>query len=457
MPIYKRIFEFTPDAVLVVDPGGRIVDLNARACAMFGYDRDDLLGSPIEALVPKRFGDVHAAHRLDYIAEPRTRPMGSGEELFGCRKDLSEFPVDIMLSTMESDGESLVVCVVRDITRRRWADEKFRSLLEAAPDAMVIVDAKGRIVLVNSQTESVFGYDRRELLGKAVEILIPERYRSQHPGNRDRYFHNTHFRPMGVALELFGLRKDGTEFPVEISLSPLETEEGTFVSSAIRDITARKAADDRIIESLREKEVMLKEIHHRVKNNLAVISSMFYLQSTYTQDDPTLKILRDSQDRVRAMALVHEMLYQSESLASVDFADYAVSLSRQLLQSYSVGTGVLKLATDMKPTRMHVSLAVPCALILNEIITNAIKHAYPNGHGGEIFLSLGRNANGHAVLTVADRGSGLANDVDPSRPASMGMRLIRSLSRQIDGTFELISTQPGTEARLTIPLESERS
>jgi PAS domain S-box-containing protein len=343
-----------------------------------------------------------------------------------------------------------------DITEREAAEERFRTLLEAAPDAMVIANEDGKIDLVNTQTERLFGYTRLEMLGQPVEMLIPERLRGHHPQHRSRFFSHPTMRPMGSALDLYALRKDGTEFPVEISLSPLKKEDGTFVFSTIRDITERKRTDQRILASLQEKEVLLKEIHHRVKNNLAVISSLLYLQSGYTSDGPTLNILQVSQDRVRSMALVHEMLYRSDDFASVDFGNYAVALAQQLFQTYSSPARKIELKIDVDPVRMNVDVAVPCGLILNELITNSLKHAFPAGQSGEIRLGLQRNDDGSCVLSVADNGIGVPKDLDIENSSSLGVRLIRSLTRQIDGRFELAPTNPGAKACLTVQINDDK-
>ena len=242
---FRGLLEAAPDAMVIVAADGRIALVNSQTEKVFGYRREELIGEPIELLIPERFRGSHPGKRGGYFGDPRTRPMGAGLELFGRRKDGSEFPAEISLAPMEAEGGRLVTAAIRNITDRRKLETKFRGFLEAAPDAIVIVNQGGKIVLINSQTEKLFGYARTELVGQSVDILVPERYRARHPGHREGYFQNPKTRSMGSSLDLYGLRKDGTEFPVEISLSPLETEDGVLISSAIRDISDRKRADDK--------------------------------------------------------------------------------------------------------------------------------------------------------------------------------------------------------------------
>ena len=251
---FRQLLESAPDAIVGVGRDGRIVLVNSQTEQLFGYPRDDLIGQPVEKLVPARYRDTHGGHRNGYFGDPRTRPMGQNLDLYGLRRDGTEFPAEISLSSIEAEDGVLATAAIRDITDRKSAEAKFRQLLESAPDAIVGVGRDGRIVLVNSQTEQLFGYPRDDLIGQPVEKLVPARYRDTHGGHRNGYFGDPRTRPMGANLDLYGLRRDGTEFPAEISLSSIEAEDGVLATAAIRDITDRKTAERELARHAAELE-----------------------------------------------------------------------------------------------------------------------------------------------------------------------------------------------------------
>ena len=321
--VYYPVFDASPNPVVAVDSDARIAYLNARAAEAFGYAREELIGQPVEVLLPERVATRHVAHRDRFISQPVARPMGIGLDLAGRRKDGSEFPVEISLSPVHTAEGLHVFATVVDITARKAmesalgeSERRFRAVLEASPNAVVAVDSAARITYVNPRVQATFGYSREELLGQPVEILLPDRVATRHVAHRDGFIAHPVARPMGIGLDLSGRRKDGTEFPVEISLSPVHTSEGTDVFATVVDITARKAMENQLLQALKLESIgrLAGGIAHDFNNMLFAIRGYAEL----LEED----LAGETLDRAEA----------SRNVAAIgDAADRAAALTAQLL------------------------------------------------------------------------------------------------------------------------------
>jgi PAS domain S-box-containing protein len=256
---YRGLLEAAPDAMVVVNQGGEIVLLNVQAEKQFGYRRDELVGQKVKNIIPEGFAERLIADGTRSAAEALAQQIGTGIELSGRRKDGSEFPIEIMLSPLESDEGILVTAAIRDISVRKDAEKhlgqmegRYRGLLEAAPDAMVVVNQGGEIVLLNVQAEKQFGYRRDELVGQKVKNIIPEGFAERLIADGTRSAPEALAQQIGSGIELSGRRKDGSEFPIEIMLSPLESVEGILVTAAIRDISVRKKSEALLVKTVGE-------------------------------------------------------------------------------------------------------------------------------------------------------------------------------------------------------------
>jgi len=226
-----------------------------------------------------------------------------------------------------------------------------------------------------------------------------------------------------------------------------------LVLSLVQQAKKSEQVTARLRASEERKEILLREVHHRVKNNLAVICSLFYLQSLHSQDAATVQVFSEMENRVHSMALVHESLYGSENLARIDFAAYAEALAEDIFLSYGVPSAPVHLKADLEPVSMSVDLALPCGLILNELISNSLRHGFPNGASGEIKLTLRNLPEGKCSLCVEDSGVGIPADLDVNTNNSLGLRLVRLFTQQIRGSFELVKSDPGTSARLQFTVD----
>lgn len=328
-------------------------------------------------------------------------------------------------------------------------------VVESTPNALLMVDESGRIALVNALAEQLFGYQREQLIGMPVEALVPESARHHHHQLRRGFMAQPSKREMGKGRELYALRQDGSTFPVEIGLNPLTSAEHRWVLAAIVDISARKAAQQRLETALHEKTVLLNEVHHRVKNNLQVISSLLNLQAGRATGE-IRQALMESQSRVRAMSLIHQLIYEHHDLSRLDLGVYCQrlgSLLRELFASQVRQIGFDCLGTDQQ-VLVDLQQAVPCGLVVAEAVTNAFKHAFPDQRPGSVVIRLVRNDNEVAVV-VEDNGMGIADVERVMRGDTLGVQLMHLLAEQLHGRLAIeVPTDGGTRVALNFILKA---
>lgn len=456
----NQIIERSPDAMLVVDEIGRIERINVRMEQLFGYERSELLGQSVEMLIPERFRTGHAEAMYGYIAVPKARFMGEGRNLFARRKDGTEVAVEIGLAPLETPNGVHVLANIVDITERLRTQaeietalqektlllNEIQQIIERAPDAMLVVDELGCIERINARMVQLFGYDREQLLGQSVEVLIPERFRAGHGDSMKNYFMSPKARFMGEGRDLFARRRDGSEVAVEIGLAPLETPKGLRVLANIVDISGRLRAQSVIESALREKTLLLNEIHHRVKNNLQIVASLLNLQAGRVSDPIFSELIAESEGRVRAMALMHQVLYERKDFARVELDVYLQRLSELLGQINGAARRGIVVRTHLKKLTLDLVRAIPLGLIVNELLSNIFKHAFPNG-GGDVYVELIAKNASEAILVVRDNGRGIPADFSLEQSKTLGMQIVFLLAEQI-GAVLVIDGKAGTRFEL---------
>ena len=441
----RELLEALPDAMLIVDDRGRIVLINRSAEALFGAEHQELVGKTIEDLVPGLSRLQPAGHLADSSADPRQRQMASGLELHARRRDGSSFPAEISLSLLTAGEGTFVIAAIRDIGKRRTIETKFRALLEAAPDAMVIVNRQGAIELVNGQAEELFGYGRAELLGQPIEVLLPERYHGVHAVHRQRFSSAPWVRSMGCGIELLGRHRNGREFPVEVSLAPIETEEGILVASAIRDTTERRRLEDLrrhgLEEASRLKSEFLANMSHELRTPLNAILGFAelmhdgkagpvnadqkeYLGDVLTSSRHLLGLINDVLDLSKIEAGRIEFAAEPVDVEKIaaEVRDTLRSLgdSRRIAISIEADPAVGPVTTD--PGRLKQ--------VLYNYLSNALKFT---PEGGRITLRIGSEDDGHFRLEIEDQGIGIKPE-DQERLFVEFEQLDASVAKKYGGT-----------------------
>ncbi|MBL0745832.1 PAS domain S-box protein [Chryseolinea lacunae] len=410
----ERAVESAPNAMLSMNREGMITLVNGQAEKLFGYARHELINQPVEMLIPDRFKGKHPHNRAHFFSAPKERAMGAGRELFARRKNGTEFPVEIGLNPTETPEGMMVLATIVDITERKKAEARFRLVVESAPNAIVLINNEGNISLVNSETEKLFGYSREELLGKEVESLIPSRFRSMHPHYRTAFFNKPQARPMGGGRDLFALRKDGSEFPVEIGLNPIESPEGNMVLASIIDISERK-----LLEANKLKSEFLANMSHELRTPLNAVlgfSELLIDQKVGTLNVRQLEYLKDIHDSgSHLLQLINNVL---------DLAKIESGKTELAVENFSVMEVTEGVLHTLEPLAAKKNVELSWALsrdidevqldknkfrqILYNILSNAIK--YNKAVGGAVHLITEPRGPSTFTIRVEDTGIGISKE-----------------------------------------------
>lgn len=473
---FRNIFEHAPIGMALVSLEGYWLDVNQAVSDIVGYSQNELEQITFKDITHPDDLETDLGHVQqlldgsiqDYQIEKRY-----------IRKDGSNTWVRLAVSLMrnETGTPQYFIAQIEDINQLKLSEQQLQetlalktAILSSANQSIIATDPAGTIVSFNTGAERMLGYTEEEVVGRHTPAII---HVNAEIVQRAAALSQELQRAIAPGFETFVakaraghaeerewtyVRKDGTRFPVSLSVTAIRGRQGKITGflGIATDITDRKQKENMIAAALAEKEVLLKEVYHRVKNNLQVITSLFNLQLRSLPPGEARAALQDSADRVRAMALVHEKLYQSQDLSSISLGSYVQELCRQLDTVTASGQRGVVLTSEADNIEIGLELAVPLGLLLNELISNSLKHGYPEGRTGTVRVSIRGNPEdaGAVDLQVSDDGVGLAPGLDIHASTSLGLRLVESLSAQIDGRFS-IESNGGTVAKLHFRIDQK--
>ena len=435
---FRLLYDHSPISYHSLDSEGHIMEVNDSWLSKLGYKRHNVIG--------RWFADFLAPEYIKSFEENFSKLQEDGEtfavnfEMIYKNGNRINVTIDCKAEYNQDGTFKQTHCVFIDITEQRKAQEAlkeseqyYKTIFENTGTATVIVEKDNTISLINTEFEKLYGYNKEDIEGKMEwHQFVLEKY---HPV-MDKYHKTRRKNPESVPrnYEFDIIDSKGTLKNIFATIAIIPGTGKSLVS--LQDITDRNKTENQLKTSLKDKDMLLREIHHRVKNNLQIISSLLNLQSRYIKDVDALDIFAESQNRVRSMAIIHEKLYNSESMSEIDFGEYISDLTESLFYNYRVNPSRISLKKNMDEIYFDVDTAIPCGLIVNELITNCLKHAFPGDDKGEICIELLKTDDKH-VLNVKDNGVGFPEDIDFKNTKSLGLQLVNNLVSQVDGTIEL--------------------
>ncbi len=465
---YRNIVETTHEGVLTGDMDGNILYVNQRMCDLFGYNKDEVLNHNIFKFVDEdkrhifvEVGEkVLKGEKVTFTPEFRRKdgsilwtlaqasPLydGQGNQVSNLfmHSDITELKqTQKALENSHSQLEKKVEERTRELTE---SEEKYRTLFDKDPDYNLLIDGDGVIVEINKALTNLLGLSKNELVGKNFTELG-----KMEPGYISFILGKLSLLLDGEVIEPFEIRFKDKNDDVHwglMHITPiLDNGKITHILVIATDITGQKSAENEIKKSLMEKEALLREIHHRVNNNMQIISSLLNLQKEYVREDETRDVLQDSQSRVKSMAMVHEKLYLSGDLSHINFKQYTEKLVSDIFYTYESQIGTIKPILNLENIELNMETAIPLGLIINELVANSLKFAFPNNEKGSITVDM-KTKNDEYALIIADDGIGFPADVDFKKTDSLGLQLVNNLVNQLDGEITMDRSH-GTAYKIT--------
>lgn len=423
---------------------------------IFGRDRETFKPSY------KTFiGAVHPDDREQLlnalsIALQKKEPFDFEERIVRPGGEIRTLQSHVMVFPGEAGEPVRIGGCCQDVTEQRLIERErdhFADIARTTDDAIIGLSTTMTIETWNAGATKLFGYTQDEVVGRPVTMLA-------HPLSVEELRRTLLLLTAGehvARYEMVHVRKDGSTFNAAVTMTAISNRNGKVVglSKVLRDITERTTFENQLKASLQEKEVLLREIHHRVKNNLQVISSLLNLQVSAESSAKIRRELAESQSRIQSMALVHQLLYESRDLGHIDFTDYLRKLSMRLLGTYSVGPARIDVVVRGESLPLEIDRAISCGLIVNELVANALEHAFPNGRSGLVEISVARDGS-QVLLTVRDDGVGVPPEYTVDRVGTFGLQIARTLTAQLEGTFD-IRREAGTFVQIAFPAAARSS